>query len=313
MQWAGSSKFKPLLFIITTSGVSKFFMDIINNVFERIGFPVLALFFGFLFIMESKFQLRKRVQSRLSRILTNTGVALFAFAFLRLLFIPLVVWLAAKNSNWQFGLNHILYIPYFIEFALGFLLLDYTNYLWHVLLHKVNFLWRFHAVHHSDLDLDITTAIRFHFGEMIGSVVFRGAAILLIGASPLLVIVYEIVFEAATNFHHTNWKLPYRLEKILNKIVVTPRMHGIHHSIVQKEADSNYAVIFSFWDRLHHTLRLNVFQNELVIGLPAYRDAHELTLWQLLKMPFTQNRPWKLPDGRIPVREERQDVNEVLY
>ena len=178
---------------------------------------------------------------------------------------------------------------------IAFLLLDYTNYLWHILNHKIPLLWRFHLVHHTDHDLDITTAFRFHFGELIGSVFFRGAAVFLIGVSPAIVLVYEIIFEAATQFHHSNMRLPFRFEKILNKLIVTPRMHGIHHSVVQNERDSNYSVIFSFWDRIHKTFTLTKQQQELVIGVPSYNEQKELTIGFLLKLPFTKIRKGKKP------------------
>ena len=159
-----------------------------------------------------------------------------------------MVGIAFFNQRLQFGLNYLFELPGLIENCIAFLVLDYGNYIWHFLNHKLNFLWRFHVVHHTDPDLDITTAFRFHFGEMIGSVVSRGAVVLLTGAGPELVLIYEIVFEAATQFHHSNWKLPVRVERILNLIIVTPRMHGIHHSVVRQETDSNYSVIFSWWD-----------------------------------------------------------------
>lgn len=289
-------------------------MEILHQIMDWIGFPVLAAWFLLLFFLETRYQLRKRVQSRLARIFTNSLIGICSYAFLRFAFLPAVVWLAYHNQQeWRIGLNHLYTIHPALEFAIGFLVLDYSNYIWHILLHKLPVLWRFHHVHHTDLDLDITTAIRFHFGELITSIVFRGAVIVILGASPLLVLVYEIVFEVATNFHHSNWKLPYAFEKKLNWLVVTPRMHGIHHSIVRHETDSNYAVIFSWWDRLHQTLRLNVFQDEITIGVPSHRDATELTAWNLLKMPFSKMRPWKLPDGREPQRGERPTSNEVQY
>jgi sterol desaturase/sphingolipid hydroxylase (fatty acid hydroxylase superfamily) len=128
---------------------------------------------------------------------------------------------------------------------------------------------------------------------MTGSLFFRGAAIILIGASPVMVLIYEIAFEAATQFHHSNTKLPFRLEKVLNYLIVTPRMHGIHHSMIRKETDSNYSIIFSFWDRIHRTVRLNIHQNQIVTGVPAYADEKELTIGKLLKLPFTSIRQWK--------------------
>ena len=266
----------------------------IKTIFDTYGAIILVTIFIILFLLESKIELRKRVQNRWKRIFINFIVSIPSFALLRIVFIPAMVWLATKNQEWHFGLSYIYEPPGFLKATIAFFLLDYSNYIWHILLHKLPILWRFHLVHHTDLDLDITTAFRFHFGELIGSVIFRGAAILLTGASPLLVLIYEIVFEGITQFHHTNTKIPFRLEKILNFFIVTPRMHGIHHSMVKKETDSNYSIIFSFWDRLHRTVRLNIHQNEIVTGVPHYVDEKELTIGKLLKLPFTKIREWKI-------------------
>ena len=265
----------------------------IKSIFDTYGTPILTIIFIILFLLETRFQLRKRVQKRWKRIVINFIVSLPAFALLRILFIPAIVWLATKNQSWNIGINYLFNASPAIKFVIAFLLLDYSNYIWHILLHKLPFMWRFHLVHHSDLDLDISTAFRFHFGEMIGSVFFRGAAIILIGASPTMVLIYEIAFEAATQFQHSNIKLPFRFEKILNFLIVTPRMHSIHHSMIKRETDSNYSIIFSFWDRVHKTVQLNIHQNEIVTGVPSYADEKELTIGNLLKLPFTSIREWK--------------------
>jgi len=265
----------------------------IHAIFDKVGIPILILINLLLVLLETKFQLRKRIQKRFSRTVINTLVSIPSFALLRFAFLPIIVWLAYKNQEWQFGLNYFHNLPLWTKSVIAFLILDYGNYVWHILNHKIPLLWRFHVVHHTDLDMDITTAFRFHFGELIGSVFFRGAVTVLSGASPMLVLVYEIVFEAATQFHHSNWKLPLKFEKILNKLVVTPRMHGIHHSVVKQETDSNYAVIFSFWDRLHHTASLNNLSGKVVVGVPSYDNQEELTTGFLLKLPFTKIRRWK--------------------
>jgi sterol desaturase/sphingolipid hydroxylase (fatty acid hydroxylase superfamily) len=277
----------------------------IRTIFDSYGTPALILVFVILFFLESKWQLRRRVQGRWKRVAINFIVSLPAFLLLRILLIPAMVWLAVKNQSWQIGLSYAIEASVIVETCLVFLLLDYSNYLWHVLLHKLPILWRFHLVHHTDLDLDITTAFRFHFGEMIGSVLFRGVVVVLIGASPLMVLIYEIVFEAATQFHHSNVRMPFRLEKALNFLIVTPRMHGIHHSVFKEETDSNYSIIFSFWDRIHQTVRLNVHQHEIVVGIPAYHDEKELTIGKLLKLPFTKIRPWSKLLNR-PLSKEKQ-------
>lgn len=280
-------------------------MELVSRYFDRWGFGVLAFGFVFLFALESRYGLRCRVQSRWQRIRINALVALPALAALRLAFIPAMVALAVYNqAHWRWGVSYLVQLHPLAKGVAGFLLLDYSMYLWHILMHRTPLLWRFHNVHHTDLDMDLTTALRFHFGEMIFSIGFRGLFVLFSGASPLTVILYELASELAINFHHSNWKLPIGFERVLNKVVVTPRMHGIHHSIVRGETDSNYATVFSWWDRLHHTLNLQVAQQDLQIGVPAYRDPAELTAWQLLLMPFRKTRDWRLPDGSVPERKD---------
>ena len=262
-----------------------------------------------LLFLETKFQLRKRVQKKFSRTVMNTIVSIPAFGLLRFLFLPVMVLIAFKNYEWHFGLNYLYSLPVLVESIIAFLILDYGNYLWHILNHKIPLLWRFHLVHHTDLDMDISTSFRFHFGELIGSVFFRGAIILLSGASPVLVLVYEIIFEAAAQFHHSNWKLPLQFERILNKLIVTPRMHGIHHSVVKQETDSNYAVIFSFWDRLHRTASFNNFNNEIIVGVPSYNKPEEMTIGFLLKLPFTKIRSWKGLDEKNIQKPSAENID----
>ncbi|MEO6289031.1 MAG: sterol desaturase family protein [Ginsengibacter sp.] len=268
-------------------------MDILHRVFDWIGIPILVIVFWLLFFIESKFSLRKRVQSKSQRLLINNAISIPSFILLRFMFLPTMIWLTIQNEKIHFGLNYLYELPPWIELLIGFILFDYVNYLWHILNHRIPLLWRFHLVHHTDHDLDLTTAIRFHFGEMIGSLFFRGAFVFLLGGSTLMVIIFEIIFEAEVLFHHSNTKLPLKVEKILNYLIVTPRMHGIHHSIIKNETDSNYSSIFSFWDRLHKTARLNIHQDDVVIGVPGYNDKQELTIPYLLKLPFTKIRPWK--------------------
>lgn len=279
----------------------------IKEILDNSGTPCLIAFFFILFIIETKFQLRKRVQKRIKRIIINFIVSLPSFVLLRLALIPLMVLVATKNQTLHFGFNYLYNIPLQAEFLISFLLLDYTNYLWHVLNHKVPILWRFHLVHHTDKDLDVTTAFRFHFGELIGSLFFRGFFVLITGAEPITVLIYEIVFEAATQFHHSNWKLPFKLEKILNKVIVTPAMHGIHHSVIRNETDSNFSVIFSFWDRIHKTIKQNISQKNLVIGVPSYSNSQELNIGFLLKLPFTKIRKW---NTAFLQRENQTDIKE---
>lgn len=278
---------------------------IFHPILDVYGAPVLFTLFAVLLFLEYRWSLRRWVQGYMRRLLTNAAVAAPTFAVMRLALIPAAVAVAYWGQQHGFGLLYLLPLPAWLHAVLAFLLLDYSLYVWHVLSHKVPLLWRFHNVHHTDLDLGVSTAIRFHFGEMLLSGVFRTAWVLLIGAGPLVVLVYEVVFEASVAFHHSNWRLPYRLERALSWVVVTPRMHGIHHSIVRRETDSNYSNLLNVWDRLHRTIRLNVRQDEITVGVPGYRDSRELTVLGLLMLPFRRQREyWTTPDGTHPDRPE---------
>ncbi|QMU29322.1 sterol desaturase family protein [Adhaeribacter radiodurans] len=279
-------------------------MKIIFPKFDKLGMPLLGLAAATFFIIETKKQLRKRTRPKTERIIENGAVAAVALPALRLLLLPGMYAAARLAQKKNFGLLNWLPLPKWLRYAAGFLLLDYTNYFWHVLLHQSNLLWRFHNIHHMDLDMDLSTAWRFHIGENIFSLPYRSAAAALLGVPGSLVLFYEVIFEGCTAFHHSNIRLPYEAERRLNWVLVTPRMHGIHHSIVARETNSNFSVIFSWWDRLHQSLRLNVPQNEITIGVPAYRDPKEQSPKQLFLLPFTQQRPWHLPDGTVPEREE---------
>jgi sterol desaturase/sphingolipid hydroxylase (fatty acid hydroxylase superfamily) len=210
-------------------------------------------------------------------------------------------------SEQQFGLLQWLDVPAATQHIIGFLLLDLTFYYWHRANHAVSFLWRFHNAHHIDPDLDVSTAFRFHFAEVAMSAMFRVVQVVAIGVSPVTYAVYELVFQANTLFHHSNVRLPLVLERTLNKILVTPRMHGVHHSEVRRENTSNFSSVFSWWDRLHATLRLNVPQSRIFIGIPAYTAAADNQLKGMLEMPFRRQRDyWRRADGTVPQRGETE-------
>jgi sterol desaturase/sphingolipid hydroxylase (fatty acid hydroxylase superfamily) len=197
--------------------------------------------------------------------------------------------------------------------ALAVLLMDYTLYLWHVLTHRLPLLWRFHVVHHVDLDLDASTALRFHAGELAISTAWRAGQVLLIGVSPLSLFFWQTFLLLSILFHHSNVRLPFATERWLNHLIVTPRMHGIHHSIVQEETNSNWSSGLTIWDRLHGTLRLNVPQAEITIGVPAYREPEEVRLMEILKLPFEKQRPtWALPGDGKPARVSTSIAEDKL-
>jgi sterol desaturase/sphingolipid hydroxylase (fatty acid hydroxylase superfamily) len=177
-----------------------------------------------------------------------------------------------------------------VRVLLGVVLLDYGLYLWHILTHKVPFLWRFHLVHHVDLDMDASTALRFHAGEMLASVPWRLLQIRLTGASPLAVSVWQTLLFVSILFHHSNVRLPLWLERWLRYIVVTPRLHGIHHEAKQRFTNSNWSSGLAIWDLLHGTHRWHEHDNYL-IGVPDYQRVEQVTLPACLAMPFTSAGP----------------------
>ena len=258
--------------------------------------PLVLGAFGLLVWLERRRPLRRAVEPKLRREARNLAVAAVGAAALRVTEKPVADALTALVERRRRGLLKLLGLPAWLEVALAVVLLDYTLYLWHVLTHRVPFLWRFHVVHHLDLDLDASTALRFHFAELVLSVPWRAGQILLIGVSPLALSAWQTLLFLSILFHHSNVELPLGLERRLNYFVVTPRMHGIHHSVVKEETDSNWSSGLAAWDRLHGTLRLDVPQTEVTIGVPAYRDPEEVGLSEILKLPFGEERPtWLLP------------------
>ena len=183
---------------------------------------------------------------------------------------------------------------------LGFLLLDYTLYLWHWLNHRAPLLWRFHAVHHVDLDLDTTTGLRFHFGELAMAAGFRAAQVLLLGVDRETLRLWQQMLVLSVVFHHSNLELPIDVEERLTKFVVTPRMHGIHHSTRADETDSNYSSLLSCWDRLHRSLRLDVPHDAVTIGVAGFSAPEDVTLARSLLLPFRED-PRLLPPAASPM------------
>jgi sterol desaturase/sphingolipid hydroxylase (fatty acid hydroxylase superfamily) len=268
-----------------------------------LGAALVAGAFGALWLWERRRPLRRSVEPKLERNARNAAVAGLAAAAVQLVERPLVRRLAALVEKRRWGLLKRVPLPGWLEVVLAVVLLDYTLYVWHVLTHRVPLLWRFHLAHHVDLDLDASTALRFHFGEITISTAWRAAQVLLVGAGPLSLSVWQTLLLLSVLFHHSNVRLPVEVERKLNLLFVTPRMHGIHHSAVREETNSNWSSGLSLWDRLHGTLRLNVPQGEVLIGVPAYREPEEVGLLEVVRLPFARQRPtWLLPGDGEPSR-----------
>jgi sterol desaturase/sphingolipid hydroxylase (fatty acid hydroxylase superfamily) len=202
--------------------------------------------------------------------------------------------LATRNS---WGLFNQLQLPTLLELVISIVFLDLLIYCQHVVFHKVPVLWKVHRVHHTDLDIDVTTGIRFHPFEILLSMCIKFAGIILVGAPLIAVIIFEILLNATAMFNHSNVYIPDPLDRILRCFIVTPDMHRVHHSVIRKETDSNYGFNLPWWDRLFGTYRAQPEAGhlEMTIGLNEFRDVRAVDILWLLIQPFisTQMHPVK--------------------
>ncbi len=190
----------------------------------------------------------------------NTVLVAVVFAGL---WLAVTQWAAAH----RFGLLNTWDLAPWLRFVLAVLLLDAWTYLWHWLNHRVPFFWRFHRWHHADRAMDVTTASRFHTGEIILSSLLRVPVLALIGCGVGELALYELMLFAVVQFHHANIALPERLDRVLRLVIVTPSLHKVHHSIVRAESDSNYSSLFSWWDRVFGSRRFAADPRKIVFGV----------------------------------------------
>ena len=260
--------------------------------------------FCLLLWLERRRPLRRAVEPKLRRSARNLSVATLSAVALQVTERPLIASLVSSVERRGYGLLKQLPMPRWLEVPLAVALMDYTLYLWHVLMHRSPCLWRLHLPHHVDLDLDASTALRFHFSELVVSVAWRAGQVALIGVSPRAYSAWQRLLMFSILFHHSNVELPIKLERWISRIVVTPRLHGIHHSLIRDETDSNWSSGLTLWDWLHGTLKLSVPQQAITIGVPAYRQREDVSLCKIIAMPFESQRPvWQLPGDGEPVRE----------
>ena len=211
----------------------------------------------------------------------------------------IAVAVAGEAQGW--GLLNAYGVPGWIALPMAVVLLDLAIYFQHVMFHAVPTLWRLHRVHHADLDFDVTTGTRFHPIEILLSVLVKMAAVAAIGASPMAVLVFEVLLNATAMFNHANARLPKWLDASLRLFVVTPDMHRVHHSIVYNESASNFGFNLPWWDRLFGTYRAQpaAGHDNMVIGVDAFRSPEDLRLDRLLLQPF-RNTPGGYAINRRP-------------
>ncbi len=226
--------------------------------------------------------------SKATRWFSNLGLSCIGAAVLRLLLPVQAAGLASSIGKHGWGILNNIGLPQWAEMVLGIVALDFVIYLQHAMFHAIPVFWRLHRVHHTDLDFDVTTGVRFHPIEILLSMGIKMAAVMVLGASAIAVILFEVLLNATSTFNHSNVRLPRRIDRLLRFFVVTPEMHRVHHSVIIDEHNSNFGFNLPWWDRLLGTYRGQPAAGHegMTIGLGQFRDAQRLTLLWLVVLPF---------------------------
>ena len=257
----------------------------------NLDFGRLIVFLGglcFFLAIEQLLPARKGTMPRSRRAILHVGIATFNTFIVRLfIYVPLLAWIVyVEQKGW--GIARWLGLNGWVEFFVSIVALDAFDYFWHKANHRVPLLWRFHKAHHSDNDLDLFTALRFHPGELLISSIVKASWIFIWGPSAVAWFLFEVCVSICAQMHHSNIDIPDELEKKLSQIVVTPRFHALHHLVERDYGDRNYSTIFSFWDRLFKTRARHLSKQtmmEKIIGLPEEREK-TLSPSELLLEPF---------------------------
>ena len=247
-------------------------------------------------------------ESHLRHKARNLAVAGLDALLVRFLMPVVPVGFAAVAEERSWGLFHQVALPSWAAIVLSIVLFDLAIYLQHVLFHAVPALWRVHRVHHSDLELDATSGLRFHPVEILLSLGIKLALVALVGPPAIAVMLFEVILNATAVFNHANVRLPLSIDRWLRWIIVTPDMHRVHHSVVRRETDSNFGFNLTWWDRILGTYRAHPAAGHegMTIGLNEFKNVRDVTLVKVLVMPFRRIAPadgaeeGKLDDGGNP-------------
>ncbi len=248
---------------------------------------------GLLFFLwlEQKRPYRPATVSKTWRWLVNLGLTAINTLVLALVMGGLPLLTALYVQERQIGVLNLLELPYWVKVLIGVGFMDFMLYVWHLLNHEMPLLWRFHRVHHTDLNMDVSTATRFHLGELLISAFIKVGLIYLLGADVLTVVIFESALVLCAQFQHSSLRISPRWEALIWPLLVPPSMHRIHHSVKIRERNTNYGTIFSLWDRMLGTLLQKVDQESIVIGVGGHFDQAKLGLARLFIMPFTRRVP----------------------
>lgn len=253
-----------------------------------------GVFLGILVLMrvwETLAPCRRPSAPKVMRWFSNVGLLVIGTAMLRAIFPLAAVGVATIAQEQQWGLFYLIALAPWQTIVLSIIFLDFATYLQHILFHTLPILWRFHKIHHADLDFDVTTGLRFHPVEILLSMVGKATVVLLLGAPAIAVLMFELILNATSMFNHGNVRLPTNLEPVLRLGVVTPDMHRIHHSSLVAETNSNFGFNIPWWDRLFGTYRAcpSVSHQEMTVGLSEYEnDLRAAQLRWMLLFPLFQ-------------------------
>ena len=260
-----------------------------------------GFFFGILILMavwEGLAPRRPLQTSKSMRWFSNLGIVFIDTITLRLLvsFSAIDTAIFAEKAGW--GLLNNVSLFYWLKVIIGVVALDLAIYLQHAMFHGLPILWRLHMMHHSDLDFDTTTGVRFHPIEILLSMGIKMVVVFLVGISALGVLMFEVLLNATSLFNHGNVRLATSIDRVLRFFIVTPEMHRVHHSVIIRETNSNFGFNLPWWDRLFGTYKDQPAAGhlEMTIGLSHFRDPKRVTLPWLLILPFV-GKTGKYPMG----------------
>lgn len=224
------------------------------------------------------------------RWLNNFGVTFLNTLLLRFLFPVLAVGLAATAAENSWGILNLMELPIALSIVIAVMVQDLVIYWQHVIFHRVGFLWKFHKMHHADVDYDVSTGARFHPVEILLSMVLKLLVVLLLGPPVVAVIIFEILLSSIAMFNHANAGLPEKIDRFARKFIVTPDMHRVHHSVIRDEHNSNYGFNLPWWDYMFGTYRPqpSAGHDKMTIGLNEYQSHRKQSIFWMLLLPFAK-------------------------
>ena len=257
---------------------------------ESLRFAVFLSVLIILVLAETFFERKERVLPRQGRWMTNFLMTIVntATVYLMSLVMPImVVGAAVLAAQSEIGVLHLVGLPFWLEAIIAIIVLDFVIWGQHLITHRVPLLWRLHRVHHSDRDIDVTSAIRFHPLEIAFSILVKIVAIFILGPAAIAVVVFEILLNANAMFNHANLRLPLWLDRMLRVVIITPDMHRVHHSVYRREHDTNFGFMLSVWDRWFgtYTAQPEDGHEAMTLGLEWQDDRPAKPLWAL-SLPF---------------------------